>query len=55
MILVHQKIFERTDDLARWLANLTAERNHLNFKDRRSRSRDRRSNSPSSHDTADKF
>jgi hypothetical protein len=48
MILDHQKIFERTDDLARWLANLTAERNHLNF-------RDRRSNSLSSHDTANIF
>jgi hypothetical protein len=63
MILDHQKIFESTADLARWLANLTAERNHLNFRDRRSRSRDRRSNSrssssrmsPSRHDTANNF
>jgi hypothetical protein len=63
MILDHPKIFERTDDLARWLANLTAERNHLNFRDRSSRSRDRRSNSrsssfrksPSRHDTANIF
>jgi hypothetical protein len=62
MILVHQKIFERTDDLACWLVNLTAERNHLKFRDRRSRSHDRRSNSrsssrksPSRRDTANNF
>jgi hypothetical protein len=55
MILAHHKIFERTDDLAHWLANLTAERNHLNFRDCRSRSHHRHSNSPSSHDTANNF
>jgi hypothetical protein len=55
MILDHQKIIERTDNIVRWLANLTAERNHLDFRDCRSRSRDRCSNSHSRQDTANNF
>jgi hypothetical protein len=54
MILDNNKeILERTDDLGRWMTNLTAERNHLNFRDRRSYPRSSSSRkSPSSQETA---